>query len=130
MKSVLRTQSTSWRTDVNTTSQAKIALVTGASRGIGAAIAQQLARDGFMVLINYTNNAREAEALAVQIDKAGGHATTVKADVADPAAVRRMFDAAEAAFGGIDVLVNNAGIMRLGKMADSDDALFDTQVAI
>jgi 3-oxoacyl-[acyl-carrier protein] reductase len=115
---------------MTTTSQTKIALVTGASRGIGAAIAQQLARDGFMVLINYANNAREAEALAAQIDKAGGHATTVQADVTDPAAVKRMFDAAEATFGGIDVLVNNAGVMRLAAMADSDDALFDSQVAI
>src|SRR6201991_3618798 len=130
MNAIRRTQPTYWRTDMNTTNPSKIALVTGASRGIGAAIARQLARDGFMVLINYANNAREAEALAAEIDKAGGHATTVQADVTDAAAVKRMFDAAEATFGGVDVLVNNAGVMRLAAMADSDDALFDSQVAI
>src|SRR6201991_4165190 len=130
MNAIRRTQPTYWRTDMNTTNPSKIALVTGASRGIGAAIARQLARDGFMVLINYANNAREAEALAAETDKAGGHATPVQADVTDAAAVKRMFDAAEATFGGVDVLVNNAGVMRLAAMADSDDALFDSQIAV
>lgn len=60
----------------------------------------------------------------------GGQAIAVQADVGDPAAVARLFDAAEAAFGGVDVLVNNAGIMKLAPLADSDDALFDTQVAV
>lgn len=59
-----------------------------------------------------------------------GQAIAVQADVGDPAAVARLFDAAEAAFGGVDVLVNNAGIMKLAPLADSDDALFDTQVAV
>jgi len=111
-------------------SQAKIAIVTGASRGIGAAIARRLARDGFTVVINYAGRASEAEQLAGEIEKAGGHAITAQADVSDPAAVARLFDAAEAAYGGIDVLVNNAGIMKVARLAESDDALFDSHVAV
>jgi 3-oxoacyl-[acyl-carrier protein] reductase len=108
----------------------KVAIITGASRGIGAAVAERLGRDGFTVVINYSSNAAPAEALARGIEAAGGRALTAKADVSDPAAVRGMFDAAEAAFGGVDVLVNNAGIMKLAKIADSDDALFDEHIAV
>jgi 3-oxoacyl-[acyl-carrier protein] reductase len=108
----------------------KVAIVTGASRGIGAAVADRLATDGFTVVINYSGDTKPAEALARKIEDRGGRALTAKADVSDPNAVRGMFDAAEAAFGGVDVLVNNAGIMKLGKIADSDDAMFDQQIAI
>jgi 3-oxoacyl-[acyl-carrier protein] reductase len=114
---------------MNTTTN-KVALVTGASRGIGAAIAERLAADGFTVVINYAGSVGEAEALAGKIEKAGGRAITAQADVSDPAAVGRMFDAADAAFGGVDVLVNNAGIMHLAAIAESDDKLFDSHVAI
>jgi 3-oxoacyl-[acyl-carrier protein] reductase len=110
--------------------QAKVAIVTGASRGIGAAIARRLAHDGFTVVINYAGKALEAEQLAGEIEKAGGHAITAQADVSDPAAVARLFDAAEAAYGGVDVLVNNAGIMKLARLAESDDALFDSHIAV
>ncbi|MBW9117547.1 SDR family oxidoreductase [Rhizobium cauense] len=108
----------------------KVALVTGASRGIGAAIAERLARDGFTVVINYSGNAALAEELVQKIERAGGKALTAQADVSNPEAVRRMFDAAEAAFGGIDVLVNNAGIMQLSSIAEADDANFDRQVSV
>ncbi|MHA6205604.1 SDR family oxidoreductase [Dyella soli] len=111
-------------------STSKVAIVTGGSRGIGAAIAERLARDGFVVVINYAGDAAPAEALAGKIEAAGGRALTAQGDVADPAAVRRLFDAAEAAFGHVDVLVNNAGIMQLAPLSDSDDALFDRTVAV
>jgi 3-oxoacyl-[acyl-carrier protein] reductase len=109
---------------------AKVAIVTGASRGIGAAVAERLAADGFTVVVNYSGDVKSAEALARKIEAKGGEALTAKADVSDPNAVRGMFDAAEAAFGGVDVLINNAGIMKLAKIADSDDALFDQQIAV
>jgi 3-oxoacyl-[acyl-carrier protein] reductase len=108
----------------------KVAIVTGASRGIGAAIVERLAMDGFMVVINYAGGTAPAEALAAKIETAGGRAITAQADVSDSAAVARMFDAAEAAFGGIDVLVNNAGIMQLSPIAETTDELFDRQSAI
>ena len=108
----------------------KIAIVTGASRGIGAAVAERLAKDGFTVVINYSGDAKPAEALARKIEGKGGRALTAKADVSDANAVRGMFDAAEAAFGGVDVLINNAGIMKLAGVADSDDAAFDRQIAV
>jgi len=108
----------------------KVAIVTGASRGIGAAIAERLARDGFTLLINYSGDAAPAEALVEEIERAGGQARAVQADVSDPAAVRRMFDAAEAAFGGVDVLVNNAGIMALKPVAEMEDDGFDRLIAV
>ncbi|MET0183973.1 MAG: SDR family oxidoreductase [Achromobacter sp.] len=107
-----------------------VALVTGASRGIGAAVAQRLARDGFAVVVNYSGDAKPAEALVAEIAGAGGRAVAIKADVSDPSAVRAMFDRIEAEFGGLDVLVNNAGIMTLSNIADTDDAVFDRQIAV
>lgn len=108
----------------------KVAIVTGASRGIGAAVAERLGRDGFTVVINYSGSAGAAEAVVQKIEAAGGRALTAQADVSDPAAVRRMFEAAETAFGGVDVLVNCAGVMALAKFAEADDASFDQQIAI
>jgi 3-oxoacyl-[acyl-carrier protein] reductase len=108
----------------------KIALVTGASRGIGAAVARRLAHDGFTVVINYAGDVAAAETLARDIEASGGHALAVQADVSDPAAVRQLFDAAESSFGAVDVLVNNAGIMQLANLADADDKMFDRQIAV
>lgn len=113
-----------------TTPNSKTALVTGASRGIGAAVAQRLARDGFQVIVNYAGSTDAAEALVRTIEQDGGKAIAAQADVSDPAAVGRLFASAESAFGGVDVLVNNAGIMQLSPVAETDDASFDRQVAI
>lgn len=112
------------------TSQKKVAIVTGAFRGIGAAIARHLAEDGFAVVVNYGGSASAAAKLVEEIESAGGQAIAVQADVADPKAVTRLFDAAETAFGGVDVLVNNAGIMKLARFAEADDSTFDQMVAI
>ncbi|MFB9980745.1 SDR family oxidoreductase [Mesorhizobium kowhaii] len=108
----------------------KVAIVTGASRGIGAAIAERLGKDGFTVIVNYAGSAAAAEEVVRKIEQAGGKAITAQADVADADAVRRMFDSAETAFGGIDVLVNNAGIMMLSALASADDVNFDRQVNV
>lgn len=113
-----------------TTSHNKVAIITGSSRGIGAAIAARLASDGYAVVINYSNNAEAAAALAGRIKADGGQALVVQADVSNSAAVRGMFDATEEAFGGVDVLVNNAGIMTLSTIAETDDATFDRQLAV
>lgn len=113
-----------------TQAKKKIAIVTGASRGIGAAIARRLASDGFTVVINYSGDTAPAEELAGQIEASGGRALTAKADVSDAQAVARMFDAAEAAFGGVDVLVNNAGILKTLPLAETSDAEFDRHFGI
>jgi 3-oxoacyl-[acyl-carrier protein] reductase len=113
-----------------TTQTSRVAIVTGASGGIGAAVAERLAKDGFTVVVNYAGNVTSAEALVNRIETAGGRAVAAKADISDVAAVARMFDLAETAFGGIDVLINNAGIMNLATISDSDDALFDRHIAV
>ena len=105
----------------------KVAIVTGGSRGIGAAIARRLGRDGFAVVVNYAGNAHEAEQVVAEV----GEAVAVQGDVADPAAARRLFDEAEQRFGGVDLLVNNAGIMPpLPSIAATDDETFDRIVAV
>jgi 3-oxoacyl-[acyl-carrier protein] reductase len=106
------------------------AIVTGASRGIGAAVAQRLASDGFNVVVNYAGRREEAEALVGVIRQSGGTAVAVRADVSNPAEMRDLFDTAEASFRQIDVLVNNAGIMQLSTLADADDALFERHIAV
>ncbi|MGO4737306.1 SDR family oxidoreductase [Bosea sp. 2KB_26] len=113
-----------------TNTSSKVAIVTGASGGIGAAVAKRLAKDGFTVVVNYAGNAASAEALVARVEAAGGRAVTAQADIANVEAVRRMFDSTETAFGGVDVLINNAGIMSLANIADSDDALFERQIAV
>ena len=113
-----------------TNQNGKTAIVTGASRGIGAAVAERLAADGFSVVVNFAGDSAPAEVLATKIVDAGGAAVAVKADVSSPADVQRLFDGAETAFGGVDVLVNNAGIMQLATIADADDAFFDRHIAV
>ncbi|HEY9068487.1 MAG TPA: SDR family oxidoreductase [Burkholderiaceae bacterium] len=106
---------------------APVAIVTGASRGIGAAIARRLAQQGHAVVVNYAGNADEAAKVVAAITAAGGQATAIQADVADAAAVRRLFDETERLYGRIDVLVNNAGVMppELPPLVDTDDKTFD-----
>jgi 3-oxoacyl-[acyl-carrier protein] reductase len=108
----------------------KTALVTGSSRGIGALLAQHLACDGFKIVVNYAGDDQAAQQVVDAIVREGGKAIKLKADIADPKAVQAMFDTAESEFGGIDVLVNNAGIMTLAPVASYGDEDFDKIVAI
>jgi 3-oxoacyl-[acyl-carrier protein] reductase len=112
--------------------QGKVAIVTGASRGIGASVARRLAADGFTVIINYAGRASDADAVVSEIRSKGGRAEAIRADVSAPAQVAAMFDQAESLFGGVDILVNNAGVMQQGfvPLAETDDALFDKLVAV
>jgi 3-oxoacyl-[acyl-carrier protein] reductase len=110
--------------------QTRTAIVTGASKGIGAALAKQLAADGFQVIVNYSASAAAAQEVVAAIEKAGGHAKAIAGDVADPAAVRTLFDRAEADFGPVDVLVNNAGIAKTTLLADVTDEEYQRHIAI
>ncbi|MBB5460584.1 SDR family oxidoreductase [Paraburkholderia sp. Cpub6] len=110
---------------MSTNPQPKVAIVTGASRGIGTAIAQRLANDGYAVAVNYAASAGEADALVGAIREAGGKAVAVQADVSKPGDVRRMFEITERELGKVDVLVNNAGVMKPTPLADTPDALYD-----
>ena len=106
----------------------KVALVTGASRGIGRAIALKLAAEGAKVAINYAGNTAKAEEVKAEIEKNGGEAILVQADVADAVAVEAMVNATVEAFGQIDILVNNAGITRDGLMMRMKDEDFDAVI--
>ncbi|RWQ39334.1 MAG: SDR family oxidoreductase [Mesorhizobium sp.] len=118
-----------------TTSQApashgRVALVTGSSRGIGAATARRLARDGYAVTVNCEKNRDLAAGVVREIEAADGRAIWVQADVSDPSGVQRLFEENERAFGGVDVVVSNAGIMRLAPFRDMTDADFSRMVDV
>ena len=108
----------------------RTAIVTGASRGIGAEIARQLAADGVAVAVNYANSPAAAEALVSEITDQNGKAVAIQADLSEPTAATHLFDAAEAAFGHVDILVNNAGMMKLAPVAEVDEGQIDAQIAL
>ena len=112
-----------------TSSPTKTALITGASGGIGRAVALRLARDGFAIAVNYAGNTAKAASVVHEITSAGGHAMAVQADVTSAAEVERLFKKTLDTFGRIDVVVNSAGIMPLGRIADGDIEVFDQVIA-
>jgi len=115
---------------MNSTLEGKIALVTGASRGIGRATAVRLAREGAVVTVNYASRADEARNLVNEIEAAGGKALTIRADVGSVPDVTRLFDETLAHFGRLDILVNNAGIMFNKPVAAVTEAEFDRIFAV
>src|ERR1700737_1634005 len=107
----------------------KIAIVTGASRGIGRAVAKRLAQDGFAVVVNYLSNASEAEEVVAEIKVIGGEAIAVKADVANQTDVEQLFEETTKKFGSVDVVVHNSGIMPLSPIGKNDFDLFDKVIS-
>lgn len=103
----------------------KTALVTGASRGIGRAIAERLAKEGFTVIVNYAGNAASAAETVLAITAQGGNAIAIQADVANEADVSRLFTAAKAINGQLNVVVHSAGIMPMAKITTAGLADFD-----
>ena len=108
----------------------KVALVTGASRGIGRAIALRLAKDGAAVVVNYSGSAQQAEEVVAEVMRIGGKAVAVQADVSKVADVRRLFDATFTNFGRLDVLVNNAGLLLTKPVAEIGEEEYDRLFAV
>ena len=110
----------------------KVAVVTGASKGIGAAIALQLADAGAAVVVNYAKSPEQAESVVAKIKAGGGKAKAVKADLSNPSEAKRLIDAAISAFGRVDILVNNAGVYEFASLAEINEEhynrIFDLNV--
>jgi len=108
----------------------KVAIVTGASRGIGQAIAEIFADNGAKVVVNYAHNKEFAQSIVERIGQLGGQAIAVQADVSQPGDLQKLFQATTEQFGGLDILVNNAGIMTTGPIAQMTEEIFDREFAI
>ncbi|OZI31138.1 3-ketoacyl-ACP reductase [Bordetella genomosp. 10] len=113
---------------MNIPANKKVAIVTGASRGIGREIALRLAKDGCAVVVSFAGNAAKADEAVRLIEAAGGTAVAIQGDVSDPASVQALFDKTQERFGHVDVVVNSAGVMSLSKIADLDLAVFDNAI--
>lgn len=111
-------------------SNEQTAIVTGASRGMGAAIAKQLAADAHAVVVNYFGSEDAAHRVVTEIKQAGGRALAVQGDVSQSSDVKHLFDEAERAFGGVDIVVNNAGRAMRKSLAEFSEAEFDQVVSI
>jgi 3-oxoacyl-[acyl-carrier protein] reductase len=110
--------------------QGKIALVTGSAKGIGRAIALRLAQDGAAIVVNYSGSAQQAQETVGLIEKAGGTAFSVQADVSKVADVQRLFDSCFKRLGRLDILVNNAGVMFTKPVADVGEEEYDRLFAV
>src|SRR5437764_10322108 len=105
----------------------KVALVTGASKGIGAAIAKQLAAEGASVVVNYASSKTGAQKVVAEITSKGGKAVALQADVSKKADVTRLFSAIKKGFGKVDILVNNAGVYQFSPLAEISEESFHQQ---
>jgi 3-oxoacyl-[acyl-carrier protein] reductase len=105
----------------------KVAVVTGASKGIGAAIAKQLAADGASVVVNYASSKSGADKIVAEITKAGGKAVAVQGDVAKKADIEKLFAESKKAFGQVDILVNNAGVYEFAPLEQITEEHFHKQ---
>lgn len=112
------------------TTSSRVALITGASRGIGAAIARRLAAEGFAFALNYASNNAEADALVAELTRGGASAIAIQADVSQADQVSAMFTTVEQQLGRIDVLVNNAGVLKTAPLAQTSDAQYLQHFAI
>lgn len=108
----------------------KVAIVTGASRGIGEAVAKRLARDGFAVVVNYARSVTEADQVVSAIAAESGEAIAIKADISDPDQVERLFAETLDKFGSVDVVVQNSGIMPLSPIGKADVETFDKVISV
>lgn len=106
-------------------SRPRVAVVTGGSGGIGGAVVRRLAADGMAVVVHYAGSAAKAEAVVKSVTAAGGTAVALPGDVAEPTEMTGLFDAVEERFGGVDVVVNTAGIMLLAPLAEMELEAFD-----
>ncbi len=108
----------------------KVAFVTGGSRGIGHAVAERLASDGVAVAVSYSASSEAAREIVASGRLAGSSAVAVRADVADAEQVAALFDRAESQFGGVDIVVTSAGIMRAAPITEATDKDFTEQVEV
>jgi 3-oxoacyl-[acyl-carrier protein] reductase len=104
--------------------EGKVAVVTGASKGIGASIAKQLAGEGASVVVNYSSSKKDADRVVSEITFAGGKAVAVQANVSKPAEVTRLFADAKKAYGKLDILINNAGLYEFAPLENVDETSF------
>src|SRR5581483_9077070 len=103
----------------------KVAIVTGASKGIGAGIAESLAREGASVVVNYSSSGEQAEAVVKKIQADGGKAAAVRADVSKPGEAKKLVDSTVQKFGQVDILVNNAGVYEFQPLSNISEEHFD-----
>jgi 3-oxoacyl-[acyl-carrier protein] reductase len=108
----------------------KVAIVSGASKGIGAAIAEKLAEDGAQVIVNYAKSAKEADKVVARITEKGGKAKAVRADLSKPDEAKTVVEAAVREFGKVDILVNNAGVFEFLPLSEVNEAHFDRQFSL
>jgi 3-oxoacyl-[acyl-carrier protein] reductase len=110
-----------------TTLAGKVAIVTGASKGIGAGIAKLFARSGASVVVNYSTSKEAADALVAEIESSGGKAVAIQADFSKTADIKRLFEESKRTFGTLDILVNNAGVYAFGPLESATEQEFHRQ---